>query len=195
MHHARSSSPSSIDARHEKSYVCPDDVATPRAIIPRTTSSAHTRQGAIHSLTFSPLSLAPSASVWFIWACDAVRARAGRVCVSVDSCCLLSRSVCLREAGCVHRASKARLESIGEDTCFGSSRRFRSSIGGVLRSLRRYRRSLSRSLLSPRPPLASSSSLARCKVGDPRFPDYNRRARGDISKVKGCFPRLPDLPC
>lgn len=66
-----------------------------------------------------------------------------------------------------------------------------SQYRGLLHCLCYYRSSLLPLFLFPL--LASNSGLSRNEVQDLRFSDY-KRARGDISKVKGCFPRLPDLP-
>lgn len=64
--------------------------------------------------------------------CARARARVKYACPSTVVPFSLTLSISACETRCVHRVSKARLESIGEDnSCSGSSRRFRSSTGGV----------------------------------------------------------------
>lgn len=77
VHHASSSSRSFV-VHHGEIYARLDSntLVTPRAIIPRTTSSGYTRQAAIHSLTSSSLATLRFRMAVHIWACDVSRARA-----------------------------------------------------------------------------------------------------------------------
>lgn len=115
VHHAKLFFSCSITARHGETYARLDSntLAAPRAIIPRTTSSGYTRQGAIHSLTSSSLAPLPYGRV-HIWACDAVRARARARPVSSFSFSL-ARSLALNVRTCARVMSdvipKIRLES------------------------------------------------------------------------------------